>query len=139
MSQEAQTSTPQTQTPTQIPPDIQSLKIDTVIKVRHLFDEDVYDRTQVIAEIYGEAIINGRKITFPYRRVWRSQDLTIDMGSFIQSVLDDIKLQQQLMIDDIINYAKNRKALLEELSKVGQVIEEYVQDSDDSEDEDSDP
>ena len=124
MSQTTQT----TQTPTP-KPEIESIKIDIVIRVRHIFDGDTYNRTQVEAEIYGEAVIAGRRIVFPYR-VLRSQDLTYDIGSFIQSVLDDIKLQKELMIEDITNYAKNRKTLLEELSKISQIEEEYVQNYD---------
>ena len=132
MSQEAQS------TKTEIPPSIQSMKINTIITVRHLFDGDYYDRTEVYAEIHGEAVIDGRRIVFPYRKVIRSQDLTYGMGDFVKHVLDDIKLQQELMMEDIANYAKNRKILLEELSKVGEVTEEYAQNNDD-EDEDSDP
>jgi hypothetical protein len=126
-------------TKTEIPESVESFTITTQIKVRHLFDGDYYNRTEVYAEIHGEAVVAGRRIVFPYRKVIRSQDLTYGIGDFVKHVLDDIKLQQELMLEDIANYAKNRKILLEELSKVGEVVEEYAQNYDDESEDDSDP
>jgi hypothetical protein len=123
----------------EIPKNIQSLKIEVRTVVRHLFDSDYYNKTEVVSEIYGEAIVDGRRVLFPYRRVWRTHDLTEDMSDFVKYLLEDIKQEQELMMKEIINYAKNKTELIRILKEIGEVSEEYAQNYDDDSEDDSDP
>ncbi len=128
-----------TQTPqTDIPESVQSFNITTQIKIRHLFDADTYAKTLFHIEVCGEAVIDGRRIEFPCRVSERAFHLTYENP--LKLIIEDILYEQNLVYTGIINFAKRRKELLEELQKYGQVEEEFAQDYDEEDDyEDSDP
>ncbi len=116
----------------------QHIKVEVRVTVRHMFDEGVYTRTAIIIEACGEATVDNRNIKFECKTMQREFDMTRDMSDFMRQILEEVEYQKKRAIEAIENFIENKKMLVAELSKLGEVVEEYApayEPDDDDEDE----
>jgi hypothetical protein len=125
MSENTQTPTSQTQT-TQV--QTPQYHIDVDIKVEHIFNADTYYKTKVLMYVFGEVVVDGRRIKIPYLYTERGMFLTGSIDYELQKTVEDIVDLKQRMLEMINNLVQNRQRLLSELSKYGNLTERFAQD-----------